>query len=120
MDTILLLWYDMVMSDYHKILEKFDGQPFRLKESQSAGIPRSVIRGWLEDETIERVAHGTYKSTSDEYDIETALIEATFIVGKPSVICLLSALEFYGLTDQIPKKTWVMVSAYKRSRQTIL
>jgi predicted transcriptional regulator of viral defense system len=105
----------MVMTNYSKILANFKGQPFRLKESREAGIPRSVIRGWLDDDIIERVAHGTYKSTNEEYDVETSYIEATAIVGKPSAVCLLSALEFYNLTDQIPKKTWVMVPADKKT-----
>ena len=105
----------MVMTDYDKILVTFKGQPFKLKEGEKAGIPRSIIRSWLEDDIIERIAHGTYRSSSNEYDTETAYIEATAIVGSTSAICLLSALELYNLTDQIPKKTWLMVSADKRT-----
>lgn len=103
------------MSNYDEILDTFKGQPFKLKEGEEAGIPRSIIRSWLDDDIIERIAHGTYRSSSYEYDTETAYIEATAIVGSTSAICLLSALEFYNLTDQIPKKTWLMVPADKKT-----
>lgn len=105
----------MVMPNYDEILDTFKGQPFKLKEGEEAGIPRSVIRSWLDDDIIERIAHGTYKSTDDEYDSENAYIEATAIVGCTSAVCLLSALELYNLTDQIPKKTWLMVPVDKKT-----
>ena len=37
-------------------------------------------------------------------------------MGKPSAICLVSALSVYGLTDVIPRKTWITVPATKRTQ----
>ncbi|OFZ25211.1 MAG: hypothetical protein A2381_12280 [Bdellovibrionales bacterium RIFOXYB1_FULL_37_110] len=99
---------------FFKKISKFRGKPFSLKDAKNIGIPRSYIRKWLEEDKIEKVSHGFYKINIDEYDKETPLIDAVSIVGKPSVICLLSALEFYNITDQIPKKTWIMVPATKK------
>lgn len=54
-------------------------------------------------------------SGGDEYtDEEKEYIMATIKCGSPSVICLLSALEHYHLTDIITKQTWVMVPESKR------
>ena len=49
------------------------------------------------------------------YSDEDNFITATVVVGKPCAVCLLSALEYYGLTDHIPKKTWLMVPVVKRT-----
>jgi len=52
------------------------------------------------------------KARERSYQFEVA----TIIAGKPSAICLISALFHYGLTDVVPKKTWIMVPNEKRSR----
>lgn len=54
-------------------------------------------------------------SGGDQYtDSEKDYITATLKCGTPSAICLLSALEYYHVTDQIADKTWMLVLATKR------
>ncbi len=64
---------------------------------------------------LERVRRGVYQvSNADLGEKEELYHIATLRCGIPSVICLLSALDYYHLTDQIPKRTWVLVPDSKR------
>ena len=64
---------------------------------------------------IERVARGVYQRANKNYSDEDNFITTTVVIGKPCAVCLLSALEYYGLTDHIAKKTWLMVPVVKRT-----
>ena len=108
----------MAIVDYFKKLDYFKGKPFSMQDARDRGISRSYIRKWLSGDVIERIAHGVYKQTSDEYGNAISFIDATSVLGWPSVVCLLSALEFYNLTDQIAKQVWMRVSADKRTRNS--
>lgn len=102
------------------LIRKIPSQPFSLQEAKSLGISRAYIRKWLEEEKIERVSHGIYKKYSEEIDKNSLLMEASSMIEGHSAICLLSALEYYDLTDQISRKTWVMVEVDKKtSRKSI-
>lgn len=103
------------MRNYRNLLNKFKGKPFSTKDSLSIGIPRAYLRNWLMENLIERIAHGMYKEVSDDYGSEVALNDALASIKAPCSICLLSALEYYNLTDQITKQVWVMVAAHKKS-----
>ena len=103
------------MSNYINLLHKFKGKPFSSKASFDIGIPRAYLRKWLIENFIERIAHGISKEVSEDYTTETALNDALDSVKAPCSICLLSALEYYNLTDQITKQVWIMVPAHKKS-----
>lgn len=58
---------------------------------------------------LVKVARGLYVSP-DEFDgIEGDFYRATLLCGRRSVICLASALEYYGLSERMGGKTWIMV-----------
>lgn len=65
--------------------------------------------------TLDRLSRGVYQN-SDINDTtgEDAYKVATIRCGTPSAICLLSALEHYHVTDQIPGQVWIMVPESKR------
>lgn len=58
--------------------------------------------------------HGDGTGGNEYSEQENQYIMATLRCGKPSAICLLSALEHYHLTDEIAKQIWVLVPAPKR------
>lgn len=71
----------------------------------------------LKEGVLERVSRGVYQvGDIEEESEENQYRVATIRCGLPSCICLLSALEHYKVTDQIPKKTWVLVPDSKRIR----
>ena len=69
----------------------------------------------LKEGTVEQLAHGVYRYAEDDYLDEDCFRSATLRVGNKSAICMISALVFYDLIDEIPKKTWIMVPFQKRT-----
>jgi len=92
-------------------------KPFSSKEAQNFGINRHLLKQLEIQGAIEKIAHGIYVVTGQSLTRDEEFKRATFKVGQPAVICLLSALEYYDLTDIIPKEIWMMVPANKRANQ---
>ena len=57
---------------------------------------------------VVRLARGLYQLPNAALDPQQSLAEASRLVPK-GVICLVSALAFHGLTDQIPPKVWIAI-----------
>lgn len=90
-------------------------EPFSLKEADQAGLTKYTITKLILAGVLERLQRGIYQvSERAHMDTEDTYRSATLRCGLPSAICLLSALEYYHLTDQIPAKTWVLVPNNKR------
>ena len=92
--------------------------PFTFKEAIAAGLTQYRLRLLLNSGKIERVERGLYAAAYQEPSDETLFIRATKRVGAPAVVCLLSALSHYELTDAIPKQVWLMVPKEKRVKST--
>lgn|SRR3989338_2701090 len=89
---------------------------FSPADAKKQGIDHYRLYRWLQEGVLERLERGVYRVPQLDYDDETAFRSATLRVGKKSAVCLLSALIFYGVTDEIPRKTWLMVEQQKRSK----
>lgn len=89
--------------------------PFSLKDASKAGLTKYAIRKFIQAGALERIQHGIYQASERVHvDIEDAYRSATLRCSLPSAICMLSALEYHHLTDQISTKTWVLVPNSKR------
>lgn len=70
------------------------------------GLPRVVLSRLVEQQALVRVARGVYALPDSPVTEHLSLAEA--ILRVPSaVVCLLSALRFYGLTTQAPHEIWL-------------
>jgi predicted transcriptional regulator of viral defense system len=78
----------------------------RSKELAKRGIHPQFVRIACRRNLIKRVGRGVYASLDWSGRDNTALAVVCKRVPK-GVICLESALHFYGLTDKPPKKIWV-------------
>ena len=58
---------------------------------------------------LVRVGKGIYAKPTDLEGIEGDFYRATLLCGKKSTICLLSALNFYGLSEQLFGGVWILV-----------
>ncbi|MFN7454626.1 MAG: hypothetical protein ACK5RO_08195 [Pseudobdellovibrionaceae bacterium] len=94
--------------------------PFTYKQALASGLNLRMVRQLVADGHCYTVAKGVYMPTSVEYNEENQFKAATLVVGQPSAICLVSALSVYGLTDTIPRKTWITVPATKRTQVSSL
>jgi len=80
----------------------------RLSEFKAAGITAATISRMLKDGEVARLARGLYQLPDAPIEANHSLAEAAKRVPK-GVVCLVSALAFHGLTDQLPRAVWMAI-----------
>jgi len=84
------------------------------------GIPTNYLTRLSNRGLVKHVGRGLYAWPGLDLGEHQSLIEAARLVPK-GVICLLSALQFHGLTTQIPHEVWIALpSAAWRPRPATL
>jgi len=78
----------------------------RPKDLDSYGIPREYLSRLCERGLLQRVGRGLYVLADAEVTEYQTLAEAAKRVPQ-GVLCLLSALQFHGLTTQAPFEVWM-------------
>lgn len=97
---------------YLEKLEPFINIPlFTSAEVEKQGVPRQALAYLVKRGTLERVYPGAYRFSQYEPEVEfqwenLALVASSIPDG---VICLISALCYYGLTDQVMREVWIAV-----------
>jgi predicted transcriptional regulator of viral defense system len=80
----------------------------RLVEFRSAGVTAATVSRMVRDGEVVRLARGLYQLPDAPLDTSHSLAEAAKRLPK-GVVCLVSALAFHGLTDQLPKQVWIAI-----------
>lgn len=80
----------------------------RLSELREAGVTAATVSRMERDGEVIRLARGLYQLPGALLDVSHSLAEAAKRAPK-GVVCLVSALAFHGLTDQLPKKVWMAI-----------
>lgn len=81
----------------------------------NAGFYKALIGDALDSKQIERLSRGIY-SLAEIPDIQHPdLVTVSFLIPK-GVICLISALSFHEVTDEIPHYTDVAIPAQSRAK----
>jgi len=80
----------------------------RLSEFKAAGITAATISRMLKDGEVARLARGLYQLSDAPIEANHSFAEAAKRVPK-GVVCLVSALAFHGLTDQLPRAVWMAI-----------
>jgi predicted transcriptional regulator of viral defense system len=80
----------------------------RLAELREAGVTGSTMSRMERDGEVLRLARGLYQLSDAPLDVHHSLAEAAKRVPK-GVVCLVSALAFHGLTDQLPRQVWLAI-----------
>ncbi len=78
----------------------------RARMAKAAGLPHSVLARLVQAGELERVERGLYRLTNTELSAHQNL-EIVALKAPQAVFCLLSALQFHGLTTQIPRQIWI-------------
>lgn len=84
------------------------GGILRLSEFREAGVTAATLSRMEKDGDVVRLARGLYQRPDADLDAHHTLAEAAKRFPK-AVICLVSALAFHGLTDQLPAKVWIAI-----------
>lgn len=100
----------LFMQDLNPISLLHEG-PLRAAQIRQLGVPPSRLRTWVESGKVERLARGLYALPDQERNEHFHLVEAAKLAPR-SVVCLLSALQFHGLTTQIPREIWIAIEGH--------
>ncbi len=92
---------------------------FTAAEARAAGIPSRMLSYFCKKGLIERVARGVYRGSHATIKIDFQWEDlALAAMSIPNgVICLISALCYYGLTDQIMREFWIAIPHALKSPQ---
>lgn len=97
---------------YLNKLEPFIDIPlFTSAEAEKQGIPRHALAYLVKKGILERIYPGAYRFSQYEPKVEfqwenLALVAISIPDG---IICLISALCYYDLTDQVMREMWIAV-----------
>ncbi|PVE20290.1 transcriptional regulator [Microvirga sp. KLBC 81] len=80
----------------------------RLAELRDAGVTAATMSRMEREGEVIRLARGLYQLSDAPLDANHSLAEAAKRVPR-GVVCLVSALAFHGLTDQLPKQVWLAI-----------
>lgn len=81
----------------------------------ACGLSKASLTRMVKAGILDRVSRGVYQVSDRNIGAgEDVYTVATLRCGTPSAICLLSALEYYQITDHIAGQVWVLVPAPKR------
>lgn len=85
---------------------------FTTQEARSSGLSPRMLSYYVEKGEIERIAKGVYRfgdymAKDENIQWEELAVAAQRI--SSGVICLVSALNFYELTDEMMKEHWIAV-----------
>lgn len=81
----------------------------RLAELRAAGATAATVSRMEKAGEVVRLGRGLYQLPDAPLSINHSLATAAKRVPK-GVVCLVSALAFHDLTDQLPRKVWLAVS----------
>lgn len=108
--TIIFMKNNEYLSKLKNLLKK---PQFTVKDALKEGVSRQELSVLCKNGHLERIARGIYRSVNFEFsDIENIVFEDLFKNAsaiKNGIICLISALSYYELTDEIPREYWIAI-----------
>lgn len=85
----------------------------RLSELTKAGITAATVSRMKEKGLVLRLGRGLYQLPGSALDVNHSLAEAAKLVPK-GILCLVTALAFHELTDNIPSRVWMAIGPKDR------
>jgi predicted transcriptional regulator of viral defense system len=87
-----------------------DRTMMRAHEFGKEGITAATLARAVRDGEVLRIGRGLYELPEGESDPDITLAEIAKRIPKGR-ICMVSALAYHGLTDQLPRTVWVAIGA---------
>jgi predicted transcriptional regulator of viral defense system len=84
---------------------------FGAGEASELGVSTSLLAYYVSIGILERVSRGIYRNPGSDPRVEFQWQDLVLTVNSipHGVVCLVSALGVYGLTDDIPRQHWIAV-----------
>lgn len=117
----------LAMETNKKSLKKLFKKPtFTTREAKAIGISAASLAYYAKIGVLERVSHGVYRNpqleSSAPFEWQDLLETAQSI--PDGTICLISALSYYGLSQEIQRQYWIAIphemGLLKRPRTKII
>ncbi|MBS0585171.1 MAG: type IV toxin-antitoxin system AbiEi family antitoxin domain-containing protein [Verrucomicrobia bacterium] len=102
----------MIRSKYSEAFRALSKKAvFSSAEGREAGIPPRMLAYFCQKGQIEKVSRGMYKIKDIDFQsaFEWEDLAITALSIPNGVICLISALCYYGLTDEIMREFWIAI-----------
>lgn len=110
----------MLKSKINKLDKLLRSPSFTSKEAQTAGVSRTTLVRYLKAGKIERIGYGIYRGAKapkfDDFRWEDLYTSVSKVKG--GIVCLISALAIYDLTEEIPRQFWIAINNKTRHRST--
>jgi predicted transcriptional regulator of viral defense system len=94
-------------------LQKFltDRTSFTAQQARQFGIHPSLLAYYVKQGLLERVSRGLYRNPAYDSQIPTPWedLVATAQSIRNGVVCLISALNLYEVTDEYPREHWIAI-----------
>ena len=102
---------------YQKLKPLLKKSFFKAGEARKLGISPSLISYYVQKGLIEKIDRGIYRSANQVLDVDFRYEDLVLISQsiQGGVICLISALTIYELTDEIARAHWIAVSNDSRA-----
>jgi predicted transcriptional regulator of viral defense system len=81
----------------------------RLRDLVATGISAETLARLVREGVVIRPARGLYLLADTDVDVRHTLAEASALVPR-GVVCLISALQFHGLTLEMPSAVWMAIN----------
>lgn len=105
----------MFETKLQKVLFLLEQQPLlRPRDLKRAGLPPEYLSYLYHQQRLEKIGRGLYALPDQPVDEHYSQLEVAKRVPD-GILCLLSALEFHGLTTQNPFDIWLALPAGRRS-----
>ena len=96
------------------ILQLAQRGPIRTRDLDRLGVPRVYLRRLCDRGLLEQVDRGIYRLAGAPVTDFHSLVQIAKRVSH-AVVCLLSALQFHGLTSEVPHAVWAMIEGHARA-----
>lgn len=99
------------MTEFKKLEPLLERPLFRASDAKELGVSSSLLAYYVKQGLIERVARGVYRKPGVTPDVDFMWEDLVVTANSISngVVCLISALSVYELTEEIPRKHWIAI-----------
>ncbi len=85
--------------------------PFRARDLEALGVPRTYLRRLVDRGLLERAGRGLYTAVDAPATELRSLVEVIARVPH-ATICLLSALQVHEMTTEVPHAVWILIKTH--------
>ncbi len=105
------------IKEFNKLKELLKKPVFSSSDAKRMGVSSSLLSYYVKKGLIERVDRGLYRGEESSMDVDFRWEDLILTVKSVSdgVVCLISALSLYNLTEEIPRAHWIAVPNASRA-----